>query len=367
MGRQDAAHPWWSHLTKAYLNRIATAVPPHDIHQRFSQFAPSFLSHDRERAIFQRMIDKAHIDHRYSCLKPDNKGQTIDGEGFYQRDHFPSTDVRMRFYKNHAFTLARQAAGELNLVAIKEDITHIIITSCTGFYAPGLDLQIIDHYGLNPGTERTFIGFMGCQAAMNGLKLARHIVLSSPYAKVLMINLELCTLHLQQTDNIQQLLSFLIFADGCAASIISSEAHGLALESFYSTVMPDSGDQITWDIGNSGFDMVLSGQVPATIADTIPTQQQAVLGEYSITDIHHWAIHPGGRSILDAVQRGLALSDNAMIPSRKILRNFGNMSSATIMFVLKEILETDQTEGLGCAIAFGPGVSLESMLFRKVF
>jgi len=353
-------------LTTACLNRIATAVPPHDIHQRFSRFAPLLLVQERERAVFQRMIGKAQIDRRYSFLKPDSDGQKIDGDGFYLCDHFPDTAARMRFYKDHAFILARQALDQLDLAVIKEDITHIIITSCTGFYAPGLDLQIIEHYGLRLTTERNFIGFMGCQAALNGLKLARHIVLSAPTAKVLMVNLELCTLHLQQTDNIEQLLSFLIFADGCAASLISSEPRGLALQSFCCTVLPDSGDQITWDIGNSGFDMVLSGQVPATIMATIPAMQRAILGAFAIDDIRHWAIHPGGRSVLDAVQKGLALPDGAMTVSRRILRDFGNMSSATVMFVLKAILEMPAASGPGCAMAFGPGVTLESMLFDKI-
>jgi alpha-pyrone synthase len=353
-------------LTTAYLNRIATAVPPHDIHQRFNEFAPLLLSDERERAVFQRMLGKAQIDHRYSFLKPDRNGQEMDGEGFYLRDRFPDTNARMRFYKDHAFILARRALDELPIAVIKDDITHLIVTSCTGFYAPGLDLDIIEHYGLRPETERTLVGFMGCQAAINGLKLARHIVLSAPAAKVLMVNLELCTLHLQHTHNIEQLLSFLIFADGCATSIISSEPRGLALESFHSTVIPRSGDQITWDVGNSGFDMVLSGRVPATIVAIIPEVQQAILGGHAIADVRHWAVHPGGRSILDAVQKSLALPDGAMMPSRKILRDFGNMSSPTVMFVLKEILDASAAEGPGCAMAFGPGVTLESMLFRKM-
>ena len=353
-------------MTKAYLNRVATAVPAHDIHQRFTQFAPLFLLQEPERSIFRRMIGKSQIDHRYSVLKPDRDGQKIDGDGFYNYDQFPDTAARMHFYKDHAFRLVQQALGELSPAALKKDITHIIITTCTGFYSPGLDLEIIKHYSLDPKTERTIIGFMGCQAALNGLKLARHIVLSTPTANVLMVNLEICTLHLQQSSNIEELLSFLIFADGCAASIISSKPCGLALESFACTVMPDSSRQITWDIGDSGFDVVLSGQVPATIADTLPAIKPAILGSHAITDIHHWAIHPGGRSILDAVQKGFDLPASALAPSRKILRNFGNMSSATVMFVLKDILETPNSAGVGCAMAFGPGVSLESMLFDKI-
>ncbi len=353
-------------MTIAYLNRIATAVPPHDIHDRFNQFAPLLLAHDRERVIFERMISKAHIKHRYSFLRPDSDGQKIDGEGFYKLDDFPDTARRMAFYKDHAFKLVSQALDQLDREVLKTDITHLIVTSCTGFYAPGLDVQIIKHYGLKVEIERTMIGFMGCQAAFNGMKLARHIVLSTPKSKVLMINLELCTLHLQQTNKIEQLLSYLIFADGCAATIISAEAQGLALDSFHCTLMSDSSDQITWHIGNSGFDMVLSGQVPTTISNSLPAHQTTILDNLKSSDIPYWAIHPGGRTILDAVQKGFGLTDQIMEFSRKILSDFGNMSSATVMFVLKDILEAKGPEGQGCAMAFGPGVTLESMLFRKV-
>ncbi len=309
------------------------------------------------------MADRSQIEHRYSFLKPDPVGDALDGNAFYQHGDFPDTGKRMRFYEQHAFTLACAALDKLNLLAFKDEITHVIVTSCTGFYAPGLDLQIVEHYKLAPGTERTIVGFMGCYAAFNGLKLARHIVRSENNAKALLLNLELCTLHLQETDGIEQLLSYLIFADGCAASIVSAEPHGIALESFCSTIMPGSGDQITWAIGDSGFDMVLSGEVPATIADAIPSTRDVILNGHATEDITHWAVHPGGRSILDAVQKSFSLPDAAMQPSRRILREFGNMSSATVMFVLKDILEAATAPGLGCALAFGPGVTLESMLF----
>ena len=353
-------------MTKVYLNDITTAVPPHDIHKRFTDFAPSFLAQERDRALFKRMAQRSQIEHRYSFLKPGHDSDELDGDNFYKRGDFPGTGIRMQFYEQHSFKLAQEALDKFSPTQFRDSITHILITSCTGFYAPGLDLQIVQHYGLKPETERTIVGFMGCYAAFNGLKLARHIVRSELHARVLILNLELCTLHLQETDNIEQLLSYLIFADGCAASIVSAEPRGISLDTFSSTIMSDSSEQIGWTIGGSGFDMVLSGEVPATIANAIPTVHKAILNGYAATDIHHWAIHPGGRSVLDAVQKSLRLSDVMMLPSREVLRAFGNMSSATIMFVLKDILEVASTPGRGCALAFGPGVTLESMLFRKI-
>ena len=261
-------------MTVAHLNRIATAVPEFDVHQKFVAYAPELLVDDRSRRLFQRMADRAQIEHRYSFVEPDPSPRLLDRIGLFIRGAFPSTAARMRFFADHAFTLAEEAVSGLGGAAQSTRITHLIVTTCTGFYAPGLDLQIVDRFGLRPGIERTMIGFMGCQAALPGLKLARHIVRSQPAARVLMVNLELCTLHLQETSDLQSVLSFLLFADGCAASVISAEPSGLEIHGFGSAVLPDSGDQITWRIGDSGFLMWLDGAVPATIARGLPRQHR---------------------------------------------------------------------------------------------
>lgn len=346
---------------KAYLNDISLAVPEHDIHQKFVDFVPSLLQDPRHRKLFSRMVERCQINHRYSCVNPDVANDQR-WSGLYTSNSFPSTDKRMKSYQENAFSLAQKALDPL-LLKRGEEITHLIITTCTGFYAPGIDHEIINHYGLSPSIERTVIGFMGCYAGMNALKSARHVVRSDKNAKVLVVNLELCTLHLQETDDLEKILSFLIFADGCSASIISADPVGIELQSFYSTVVPESADQITWAIGESGFDMRLAGEVPATIAARLPEILPHILQENSVSDIDHWAIHPGGRTILDAVRAGLGIEEDSLRHSRKVLRNFGNMSSATIMFVLKSIME-QKIPGRGCGMAFGPGLTVESMLFR---
>lgn len=351
-------------MVEAYLNQIATAVPDHDVHGKFVESAPSLLSDERYRLLFGRMASKSHIEHRYSFLKPHPDVMGFDSDGFYRLGAFPTTETRMRFYERHAFTLAKRALDRLNFAMHKESITHLILTTCTGFYAPGIDLQVVEHYGLNPSVERTIIGFMGCYAGLNALKLARHIVRSEPSSKVAILNLELCTIHLQEMDNLEQVLSFLIFADGCSASLVSAEPFGLELQSFTSTIMPDSADQITWHIGGRGFDMVLLGRVPLTIARGLPSSLNSILRGYRPEDIEHWAIHPGGRTILDAVQGSIGLPEDRLRQSRDVLRRFGNMSSATVMFVLKEMLQSGTQAGRGCAMAFGPGVTTESMLFQ---
>lgn len=351
-------------MVEAYLNQIATAVPDYDVHRKFVESAPLLLSNEHYRALFRRMASKAQIEHRYSFLKPHPTAEGIDADSFYRRGAFPATETRMRFYEHHAFTLAKRALDRLNFAAHKDSITHLILTTCTGFYAPGIDLQIVKHYGLNPSVERTIVGFMGCYAGLNALKLARHIVRSEPLSKVAILNLELCTIHLQETDNLEQVLSFLIFADGCAASLVSAEPAGLELQSFTSTIVPNSADQITWHIGDLGFDMVLMGRVPSMITKSLPSNLNTILDGHRPEDIEHWAIHPGGRTILDAVEKSIGLPGDSLRQSRDVLRRFGNMSSATVMFVLNEMLQANTIAGRGCAMAFGPGVTVESMLFQ---
>src|SRR5690606_4712743 len=177
----------------AWLNAIATALPPHEVHQKFLQYCPQLLTDDRSRRLFQRMAARAGVERRYSFLEPHPDPEQLDRQGFYRAGHFPDTRRRMAFYEDHAFALARNAIDRLEL----GDITHLVITTCTGFYAPGLDHQIIEHYKLSPAVERNTLGFMGCYAAINALKLARHLLRSDASARVLVLNLELCTLHLQ--------------------------------------------------------------------------------------------------------------------------------------------------------------------------
>lgn len=354
-------------MTTAYLNRVATVVPPHDVHSAFLAFAESQLGGKRrESLLFRRMAEKGGIDHRYSCLQPGAHPETgaVDADGLYERDHFPTTADRMRLFEVHAPILAARAVAKLNLGEGRASITHLVVTCCTGFSAPGLDLEIVERCGLNGTVERTIVGFMGCYAAMNALKLGRHIVRSEPQARVLVLNLELCTLHLKETSDLQQILSFMVFADGCSASLITSEPEGLALDSFHAVLAPGTRDLITWKIRESGFDMVLSGQVPSAIHEALSKQADEVLAGTSVPEIDLWAVHPGGRSVLDAVERALQLAPDALAVSREVLRRFGNMSSATVMFVLQALMNRAPQRQAGCAMAFGPGLVAETMLFH---
>jgi predicted naringenin-chalcone synthase len=348
-------------VTQAWLNRIGTAVPPHDVHAAFVEFGGDTIADPHRRALFDRMASLADIQHRYAIIEagPRPRDKVLDTGGFYRRGAFPSTAARMALYEPHALDLAMQAVRTLDA----DGITHLIVASCTGFTAPGLDFQIMRAAGLADSVHRTIVGFMGCFAAVNALKLADQIVRADRQSRVLVVNLELCSLHLQEDfQDVPKMLSFLLFADGASAALVTAEETGLALGRFQATLIPRSQDLITWHIGDNGFEMHLSGQVPGRIRRWLPEHGPKLLPPDSPV---LWAVHAGGRSILDAVQQGLCLAPNALRYSRDILRDYGNMSSATLMFVLNKILHDPDARGPGMAMAFGPGLSVETFAFHR--
>lgn len=354
-------------MTQAWLNRIGTAVPGHDIHAEFVAFGRTLLADEHAGAVFDRMAALAGIAHRYAIFAPGPMPRldALDSEGFYRRGAFPTTAQRMARFHAPALDLARSAIEDLRLSTRERvGITHLIVASCTGFSAPGLDFQLMRAARLRDTVERTMVGFMGCFAAVNALRLARHIVRSDPYAHVLVVNVELCSLHLREEWQVAKLLSFMLFGDGASAALVSAEPDGLALGPFRTEVVPDSDGLITWDIGDSGFEMHLSGQVPARIRNFAREEGGTLLGRLGVDCAVHWAVHAGGRTILDAVQDGLDLDSGALRHSRDVLHDFGNMSSATLMFVLARILNTPRPPGPGVGMAFGPGLTVESFAFH---
>lgn len=349
------------------MNRIGTAVPPFDIHAEFVDFARSTAQDRHTGLIFDRMAALSDIQHRYAIFAPGPRprDRILDRDGFYRRGAFPGTAARMARYEPAALTLALQAAATADIAAERDAITHLIVASCTGFTAPGLDFQLMRALRLRESVERSIVGFMGCFAAVNALRLASHIVAAQPRAKVLVVNVELSSLHLQEDWRIEKLLSFLLFGDGASACLVSAEPYGIALGPFQAAVIPNSQELITWHIGDQGFVMHLSGQVPGRIRRWLPHHGAALLRDRPARDIPLWAVHAGGRSILDAVQHGLALRPETLHFSRAVLREHGNMSSATLMFVLRRILGDAGATGDGVAMAFGPGLTVETFAFHR--
>jgi alpha-pyrone synthase len=354
-------------MTEAYINRIATAVPPHDVHEAFLRFGRHMLRGDNRRmAVFDRLARRSEISHRYSFLQPalPEEMDNVDADGFYRFGHFPGTAARMRQFEQHASGLAAHAVNKVLAEEERSRVTHLIVTSCTGLSAPGIDLALVGACGLRPDIERSFIGFMGCYAAINALKVARHIVRSEPRARVLTVNLELCTLHLHETTEMEEMLSFLLFGDGCAAALVSADPKGVAIEAFHAALVPQTESLIRWHIRDQGFDMLLSGAVPDAIRGALSEARADILGGCAVSEIDLWAVHPGGRTVLDAVELAFALRPGDLVASRTILNDYGNMSSGTVMFVLDRLMRTGQADAKGCAMAFGPGLVAETMRFR---
>ena len=340
------------------INAIATAVPDCDVHARYADWVAEQLSGTREAAIFARMEQRGGIDHRYSVLT--GRDAAMDFGSFYRDGGSPSTSERMRRYTEAAPGLALKAIAALPST---EGVTHLAVASCTGFMAPGLDQVVARKLGLDASVERVSIGFMGCYAGVTLLRTAAHIVRSQPQAKVLAVAVELCTLHLQETADLESLLAMGQFADGAAAVLVSAQGEGLALGEGLSAALEESADLITWTVGDTGFAMHLSGAVPGRLADALEDSDlvATIAGDERP---EAWAVHPGGKSILDAVERGLGMPDDALRASRGVLSDFGNMSSATVIFVLERLMR--QRPETGIALAFGPGLAMEGVRFGWV-
>jgi predicted naringenin-chalcone synthase len=343
--------------TVARINAISGAIPETDVDRDYRQWAQEQLADPREARLFGRMAERSGIDHRWSVLGPDAGREP---GRFYTRESAPTTGERMAVYAREAPRLALEAIAGLPDTA---GVTHLVVASCTGFVAPGIDQVIARELGLPGDVERVVVGFMGCYAGATALRTAGHIVRSEPAARVLVVSVELCSLHLQEKAKLESMLAMAQFSDGAAAAIVSADGSGLAMGENLSATLEESDSLITWTIGDTGFVMNLSGEVPGRLASALGDAALAgrVLDGRDAADVEAWAVHPGGKSILDAVERGFALPQGALAESREVLRTCGNMSSATILFVLEKIMARRPETGV--ALAFGPGLAMEGFRF----
>jgi len=349
----------------AAIQAIGTAHPDHDIHDAFIGWARRRVE-PRAARLFDRMVARAGINHRWSVLPAVAQGGSpVAPSGFYAADPMPGTAARMQVYARSAPDLALRAIAQLRERAALGRITHLVVASCTGFVAPGIDQIIAAELGLAGDVERLLVGFMGCYAAVAALRSARHIVRSDPGARVLVVTVELCTLHMQADTVPEPLLAQLQFGDGAAAALVTADEGGLVIERPFAIALPDSEGLIRWTITDQGFVMHLGGAVPGRIGAALgdPATAAAALGGRDPAAVDGWAVHAGGRSILDAVEGALALAPDALAASRGVLADYGNMSSATLMFVLHRMLAGPRVTD-GVALAFGPGLAAEGFGFR---
>lgn len=362
---------------KSYLCAIGTANPPHVLaQQQIADFMAQALQLDsRATRKLKALYRVSGIDTRHTVLEDYTRS---NGEfQFYPNtpglEPFPTVGPRMDVFKKEALPLSVAAARECLQQLPNFDygsITHLITVSCTGMYAPGLDIELIAELGLSPQVQRTCVYFMGCYATFNALKVADAICRSSPDARVLVVCTELCTLHFQKHLEPDHLVSNALFADGSAAALVcGAPLPGLHLQmdAFHCDLAPSGKQEMAWHIHDFGFEMTLSSYVPALIKEGIGQLTEALLQKLHLkqAEIDLFAIHPGGRKILEVIEQALQLPPDSNRYAYQVLRQYGNMSSATVLFVLKALWQDLQPPQQGAKVlsfAFGPGLTLESML-----
>jgi predicted naringenin-chalcone synthase len=358
------------------IHAIATATPELAYDQKeLGSWMQELAGDDQQRRILRALYRSSGIATRHSVIPGFGREffvQSADGQ--LQE---PTTGARNAIYTDEAKRLGLQAGRALLNQAegfTPAQVTHVITASCTGFFNPGLDYYLVRELGLPVTTERYHLGFMGCYAAFPALRMAAQFCQANPAAVVLVLCLELCSLHIQLGGREDQLLANALFADGAAAALVSARARqpgrsALALEQFRSALVTDGEDDMAWTIGDRGFDIALSSYVPKILGANIAGVVDELLQSSgsSREQIGDWAVHPGGKSILDQVGKALKLKPEQLAVPHEILRDFGNMSSATILFVLQRLLAgSDSEQDQICSMAFGPGLTVELGLLRQI-
>ncbi len=375
---------------------LGHALPPGSLTQADAASAASRLrrtddavDYDRELQLLNVLYRRSGVQKRHSVLLRSGSDAAVERQTFYEvatsrTDRGPSTAARMSRYETEAPVLAelacRKALDNTGLTA--ERIDHLVTVSCSGFNSPGFDLALYEKLGLDLNVSRTHVGFMGCHGALNGLRVASALARSQPSSNVLMCAVEICSLHHQYTDDPQQIVANSLFADGAAAAIVRSSSHansaspannhasasskGWNLLANGSYLIPRSTDAMSWRIGDNGFTMTLSAQVPEIIKTELRPWLENWLQQNNLklSDIKTWAIHPGGPRIVSAAATALGLSSEAVQTSLDVLNDCGNMSSPTILFILQRLLDQGAT-GPCVALAFGPGLVVEAALLNN--
>lgn len=362
----------------SYITAIGTANPSFRFNQ--SVIADFMLRTMRLNEAARRKLKTAFkasgIEYRYSVLE--DYGKTGDFKFFSKiadADIFPSTADRLHVFRDQALKLSVASVKDLHTKLPGFDlkkITHLIVVSCTGMYAPGLDIDLVNQLDLPTTVKRTAINFMGCYAAFNALKVADAFCRSDDNAKVLVVCTELCSLHFQPKGTDDNLLANALFGDGAATVMVEARTNNklkLQLESFHSDLSKEGDQDMAWTVGDLGFEMRLSTYVPKIIKSGIVALTQSLLAKISkeLTDISHFAIHPGGKKILEAIEIELGITKEQNHHAYHVLQHYGNMSSPTVLFVLNEIIKNLAYHNAGeriLSFAFGPGLTLESMVLN---
>lgn len=364
-----------------FIHHIETLVPETFYSQEYAhEVMKTWASQPKSLRYLDKVYAHSGIGKRHSVIE-DFGEEGADSLSFYRAGpdaREPSTGERNAIYSRESRHLIEKVTARTfeNCRSISRDeVTHVITVSCTGFYNPGPDLVVVNSLGLRPSVQRFHLGFMGCYAAFPALKMADQFCRADENAKVLIVCVELCSLHLQMKEELDTLLANSVFADGAASVLVSASApppgmKGLDLTSFSSSLAREGEVDMAWDIGDNGFNIVLSKYVAKILGAGIQGIVSDVLSHSGLgpEDIDTWAVHPGGRSILDKIEASLNLRPDQMQASRETLFEFGNMSSPTILFILARLLNSPKTspEESICAMAFGPGLTIETAILHAV-
>lgn len=363
----------------SFITAIGTSNPEHCLSQmQFADFYADVLHFDNlERRKLKAFYRHTKINSRYTVIEDYTKRQ--GGFSFYSNKTdflpIPSTSARMKVFQENALSVSIKAINNciesLKSLDVKS-INHIITVSCTGMYAPGVDVEIIEKLGISTQIGRTAINFMGCFAAINALKFADSLCRANSNFKVLIVNIEFPSIHFQNSKQEEFLISNSLFGDGATAMMVESnhsEGFSLKIKDFYSEVSLKGKKDMLWQIKDFGFEVLLSEYIPLIVKGEIKQVIFNLLTKAKLkqSDIKFYAFHPGGRAILEAVESQLEISTYDNRFSYEVLRKFGNMSSCTIVFVLAKIfseLSFNDTKAniLGCS--FGPGLTTESVILE---
>lgn len=370
--------------TPAFVHGWGTAVPQASLTQaETAAMAQRCVDpdHDVGASLVRRFFGSAGVNTRHVVIAEPRDGDGDDSLShagtFYpastrRDDRGPGTAARMEMYEHWAPRLAIEAttrALETSSIDAR-DCGHLVTVSCSGFSAPGVDIALIRELGLSPDVSRTHIGFMGCHGLMNGLRVATALAHTQPHRPVIVSAVELCSLHFQYGAKIDHVIANSLFADGAASLLISATASEPMLGRFIdhaSCVIPATEELMHWKIGDHGFEMHLAPTIPDCIQSRLRPWMVEWLSHHDLTlrDVGGWVVHPGGPRILDAVRDSLDLAEADLAASRTILETHGNMSSATVLFILDQCLQTrrDRDAGPVVMLAFGPGLTIEAALF----
>ena len=356
-----------SSIVSIGLSNLGTPIPQAEI-SRFMQVAHQLDTQERRKLDF--LYRKSGIDSRHSVLDDFQKEEVSDFTFFPKNKElnpFPGTAARMQVFEEKGPELAEQAVRSALLQAEVEanSLTHLILISCTGMVAPGLELDLMRRLDIPSSVERYCIHFMGCYAAFTGLRLADQLVKANPKSRVLVVSVELCTLHFQKEYTEDNLLANSLFGDGAAAALVMQSEKGLQIKNYFSEVLWEGEKDMAWKIGDFGFEMRLSQYIPSLLNQGIRRLRDLFEAKFNFSKVRHVAIHPGGKQILIQVQEAFGLSPEVNQHALEVLRTCGNMSSASILFVLERMLQDSSIQGDILALGFGPGLTLETTHYEK--